>query len=77
MTVREFNQSIEKFEIDVLTMPADERLECLVSLTKDRHELTGKVYNIVDLLVILEQLSGLYLHTALSRVICNLLYIYE
>ena len=75
MTAREFNQSIEKFEIDVLTMPADERLKCLVSLTKDRHELTGEVYNIVDLLVILEQLSGLYLHTALSRVICNLLYI--
>ena len=75
MTAKEFNALIEKFEVDMLEMPHDERFLALVHLTRDRHRLTGEVYNITDLLVILEQLSGLYLHMALSRVICNMLFI--
>ena len=77
MTKQEFNDLIEKFEVNMLEMPPDERFLALVHLTRDRHRLTGKVFNIVDLLVILEQLSGLYLHMALSRVICNMLFIYD
>ena len=77
MTAKEFNNLIEMFEIDMLTMPADERFKCLVSLTKDRHLITGRAYDITDLLVILEQLSGFYQHMALSRVICNMLFIYD
>ena len=77
MTAKEFNDLIEMFEIDMLEMPADERFKCLVSLTRDRHQITGKVYNTTDLLVILEQLSDSYLHLTLCRVICNNLYIYD
>lgn len=77
MTAKEFNLSIEKFEINMLEMSAEKRFDVLIKLTRCRHELTGKVYNITDLLVILEQLSDSYLHMALCRVICNILFIYD
>ena len=77
MTKQEFNDLIEKFEVNMLEMTPENRYLALVQLTRDRHRLTGKVYNITDLLVILEQLSGFHLHMALSRVICNMLFIYD
>ena len=76
MTEHDFNRMIEKFEVDMLEMPADQRYIALVHLTGDRHRLTGKVYNITELMVILEQLSDSYIHLALCRAICNMLYIY-
>ena len=77
MTTQDFNRMIEKFEVDMLEMPADQRYRALVHLAGDRHRLTGKVYNITELMVILEQLSDSYIHLALCRAISNLLYIYE
>ena len=77
MTAKEFNNLIEMFEIDMLTMPADERFKCLVSLTRDRHQVTGRVYAITELLVILEQLTDSYTNLVLCRVICNQLFIYD
>ena len=77
MTAKEFNNLIEEFEVDMLETPADQRFDALVHLARDRHRLTGKVYNITELMVILEQLSDSYIHLALCRAICNLLYIYE
>ena len=77
MTKQDFNRMIEKFEVDMLEMPADQRYLALVHLAGDRHRLTGKVYNITELMVILEQLSDSYIHLALCRAISNLLYIYE
>ena len=77
MTAKEFNDLIEMFEIDMPMMPADERFKCLVSLTRDRHQITGRVYGITELLVILEQLTDSYTNLALCRAICNHLYIYD
>lgn len=77
MTKQEFNSRVEEFEIDMLEMPADIRFNDLVNLTRDRHQITGSVYNITELMVILEHLTGSYTHLALCRAICNLLYIYE
>ena len=77
MTAREFNNLIEMFEIDMLEMTPKNRYRALVRLTRDRHLGKGRVYNITELMVILEQLSDSYIHLALCRAICNLLYIYE
>ena len=77
MTAKEFNDLIEMFEIDMLTMPTDERFKCLVSLTRDRQQIAGRTYGITELLVILGQLTDFYLHLALSRAISNHLYIYD
>ena len=77
MTTKEFNQSVEKFEINMLEMSADKRFDVLMKLTRCRHELTGKVYNITDLMVILTQLSDSYIHLTLCRAICNMLFIYD
>ena len=77
MTVKEFNNLIEMFEIDMLEMTPKNRFNVLVDLARDRHRLTGKVYNITELMVILEHLRDSYIHLTLCRAICNLLYIYE
>lgn len=77
MTAKEFNDLIEMFEIDMLTMPTDERFKCLVSLTRDRHKIAGRTYGITDLLVILEQLTDSHVNLALCRAIANHLYIYD
>ena len=77
MTVKELNNLIEMFEIAMLEMTPKNRFDALVDLTRDRHRITGQVYNITELMVILEQLSDSYIHLALCRAICNLLYIYE
>lgn len=77
MTAKEFNDLIEMFEIDMLTMPADQRYHALVSLTRDRQQIAGRTYGITDLLVILERLSDSYLNLALCRAISNHLYIYD
>ncbi len=77
MTAKEFNDLIEMFEIDMLLMPADQRFNALVSLTRDRQQIAGRTYGITDLLVILEQLSDSYLNLALCRAISNHLYIYD
>ena len=77
MTKQEFNDMIEMFEIDMLTMPTDQRYLALVSLTRDRHQIAGRTYGITDLLVILEQLTDSYVNLALCRAIANHLYIYD
>ena len=77
MTAKEFNDLIEMFEIEMLLMPADQRFNALVSLTRDRQQIAGRTYGITDLLVILEQLSDSYLNLALCRAISNHLYIYD
>ena len=77
MTAKEFNSRVEEFEIDMLEMPADIRFNALVNLTRDRHKITGRVYGITELLVILEQLTDSYTNLALCRAICNQLFIYD
>ena len=77
MTTDEFNQTIERFEISMLDMPATDRFDILLSYTQDRYRLTGQVHVITDLLTLLPELNGSYVHLALCRAICNLLYIYD
>ena len=77
MTVGEFNSLVKMSEIDMLEMTPNNRFKCLASLTRDRHQITGRVYGITELLVILEQLTDSYTNLALCSAICNLLYIYE
>ena len=77
MTVKEFNNLIELFEMDMLKMTPKNRFNVLVDLTRDRHRLAGRTYNATELMVLLEQLSESYVHLALCRAICNILYIYE
>ena len=77
MTVKELNNLIEMLEIDMLEMTPKSRFDVLVDLTRDRHLIKGRVYNSTELMVILKQLSDSYIHLALCRAICNLLYIYE
>ena len=77
MTAKEFNSLIEMLEIDMLEMTPKNRYLALVQLTRDKHLIKGRVYNITELMVILGQLSDSYIHLALCRAICNLLYIYE
>ena len=77
MTRVEFNRAIELFEICMLNMTPDERFDVLVDLTRERHQLTGQVYTVTDLMTILYQLNYGCLHISLCRAICNLLYIYD
>ena len=77
MTAEEFNSRVEEFEIDMLEMPTDIRFNALVNLTRDRHQITGRVYGITELLVILEQLTDSYVNLILCRAICNQLFIYD
>ena len=76
MTAQEFNRRVEEFEIDMLEISNRARFDMLVEFTRDRQLLTGSVYNITELMVILEQLSDSYIHLALCRAISNMLYIY-
>ena len=77
MTKQEFNNLIDMFEIDMLEMTPKNRYLALVQLTRDRHLIQGRTYNVTELMVLLEQLSESYVHLALCRAICNILYIYE
>ena len=77
MTVEEFNNLIEEFEINMLEMQADQRLDALVQLTRQRHLIAKGTYGAAELLVVLAQLSDSYAHAALCRAICNTLYIHD
>ena len=77
MTAEELNKAIEEFEINMLEMASDERFDTLVDLTRSRFKLTGQVYNITELLVILGQLTDNYVNLSLCRAICNLLFIHN
>ena len=77
MTTDEFNRAIEDIEITMLDMTPDDRFDVLVNLARDRHQLTGQVYTVTDLLAILRELNYDYLHFCLCRAICNLLYIHN
>ena len=77
MTPDEFNQAIERFEISMLDMTPDDRFDALVDLARDRHQLTGQVYTVTDLIAILQELNANYIHFCLCRAICNLLYIHD
>lgn len=77
MTTDEFNEAIEQFEINMLKMAPHERFDVLIDLTRDRHRITGRVYGITELLVILEQLTDSYTNLVLCRAICNQLFIYD
>lgn len=77
MTPDEFNQAIERFEISMLGMTPDERFEALFHLTQARYRVTGQIYAITDLMILLYQLTDDYVHLRLCGAICNLLYIYD
>lgn len=77
MTTDEFNRNVEDIEITMLDMTPEDRFDVLVCLARDRHQLTGQVYTVTDLLAILRELNYDYLHISLCRAICNLLYIYD
>ena len=77
MTTDEFNRAVEDIEITMLDMTPDDRFDVLVNLARDRHQLTGQVYTVTDLMTILYQLNYGCLHISLCRAICNLLYIYD
>ena len=77
MTAKEFNNLVEELEVDMLEMSANKRFEALIDLTRCRHHITGRVYGITELLVILEQLDDSYLNLSLCRAICNQLFIYD
>lgn len=77
MTTDEFNRAIEDFEITMLDMTPDDRFDVIVDLARDRHQLTGSVYTVPDLIAILQELNANYIHFCLCRAICNLLYIHN
>lgn len=91
MTAEELNRAIEEFEINMLEMTHDEKIDIIMDITKKRLEITGKgVYSIAELLIVLEQTrtgyvnlalleqtrAG-YVNQALCRIICNLLFIHD
>lgn len=77
MTTDEFNRAVEDFEITMLDMTPDDRFDVIVDLARDRHQLTGSVYTVPDLIAILQELNANYIHFCLCRAICNLLYIHN
>ena len=77
MTTDEFNRAIEDVEITLLDMTPDDRFDVIVDLAQARHQLTGQAYTVTDLIAILQELNGNYIHFCLCRAICNLLYIHD
>lgn len=77
MTIDEFNRAVEDIEITMLDMTPDDRFDVLVNLARGRHQLTGQVYTVTDLIAILRELNESYIHFSLCRAICNLLYIHD
>jgi hypothetical protein len=77
MTVEEFNNSVEKFEINMPEMTPENRLGVLIKLTRCRREITGSAHGMPELLIILERSTESYARLSLYSEVCSHLYIYD
>lgn len=78
MAKEQFNRMIEEFEINMLEMTHDEKIDTLMDLARKQLEITGQgSYSVAELLIVLEQTRAGYVNLALCRIICNLLFIHD